>query len=169
MPIRLATTSDIADIRIIEEQAGEAFRDIGMAHVAGEPPPSSESLVEAVDQGQLWVFVDDSGATAAFVLVASVDGECHIEQVSVRPSHSRRGIGRELIEHAAAVARANGHRALTLTTFRDVPWNAPYYERLGFTTVAEDEMGPELSSTFARDNRFPEPRVAMRRYLDDPR
>ncbi|MCA1675418.1 MAG: GNAT family N-acetyltransferase [Actinobacteria bacterium] len=165
MPIRLATTSDIAQIQTIEEEAGKLFRDMGMVQVADEPPPTTASLIDTLEQQHAWVFADDAGATVAFILIASVDGDCHIEQVSVRPSHSRRGIGRELIEHAAGAARAKGQHALTLTTFRDVPWNAPYYERLGFTALAEDEMGPGLALAFARDDRFPEPRVAMRRYI----
>lgn len=50
-----------------------------------------------------------------------------------------RGLGRALIQHAADWARANGRTRLSLTTFAHIPWNAPYYARVGFRewTLAE--------------------------------
>jgi hypothetical protein len=72
------------------------------------------------------------------------------------------------VEHLAALAAADGRAAITLTTFRDVPWNAPYYERLGFTVVEPADQGPELAALVAEEaERIPgeAPRVAMRRAL----
>ncbi|MGZ6673473.1 MAG: GNAT family N-acetyltransferase, partial [Solirubrobacteraceae bacterium] len=82
------------------------------------------------------------------------------------PAHARRRVGAALVEHLAALAAAEGRPALTLTTFRDVPWNAPYYERLGFRVVAPADQGPELAAVVAEEaERIPgdAPRVAMRR------
>ena len=81
---------------------------------------------------------------------------------------ARRGIGRALVEHAAGRAAAEGLAALTLTTFADVPWNAPYYARLGFRVLAEDDLTPGLRAVRAAErerglDRWP--RVAMRRGL----
>jgi len=93
-----------------------------------------------------------------------VDGCAHVEQVSVAPSHAHRRLGAALIDHLAAVAGT----PLTLTTFRDVPWNAPYYERLGFTVVEPADQGPELASLVGREaEAIPgdAPRVAMRREI----
>jgi hypothetical protein len=36
-------------------------------------------------------------------------------------------LGAILIDHLGALADAEDRPALRLTTFRDVPWNAPYY------------------------------------------
>jgi hypothetical protein len=36
-----------------------------------------------------------------------------------------RDVGRSLLDHLAAHARSEGASALTLTTFTQVPWNAP--------------------------------------------
>src|SRR5699024_9035775 len=63
---------------------------------------------------------------------------------SVAATHARRGLGRALIEHAAGLARERGAPCLTLTTFAQVPWNAPYYERIGFRTLDENELSPGL-------------------------
>ena len=92
----------------------------------------------------------------------------HVEQVSVATAHAGQGLGALLIDHLGALARADGRPALTLTTFRDVPWNAPYYRRLGFVPVDPADQGPELAALVAREAaRIPgdAPRVAMRRGL----
>ena len=68
----------------------------------------------------------------------------HIEQVGVDPAFARRGLGRRLIEHVAAEARRWGLGALTLTTFRDVPWNGPWYARHGFTQLPPERWGPQI-------------------------
>lgn len=47
-------------------------------------------------------------------------------------THQGRGVGRALLAHAADWARARGLTALSLTTFRHVPWNAPFYASFGF-------------------------------------
>ncbi|BFV60853.1 hypothetical protein KCMC57_up59570 [Kitasatospora sp. CMC57] len=41
--------------------------------------------------------------------------------------------------------------ALTLTTFAEVPWNAPYYVRCGFEVIEGDEVGPGLRAIRARE------------------
>ena len=90
----------------------------------------------------------------------------HIDQVSVISAHARRGLGATLIENLAATARTEGRPALTLTTFRDVPWNAPYYQRLGFVIVDPAEQEPQLAALVSRESAtIPSdaPRVAMRR------
>jgi N-acetylglutamate synthase-like GNAT family acetyltransferase len=78
----------------------------------------------------------------------------------------RRGIGRALLDHVAALARARGAPALTLTTFAEVPWNGPYYARLGFEVWPDTAQGPGLAAIVARERaRWPDgpARVAMRR------
>lgn len=62
-------------------------------------------------------------------------------------------------------AREDGLTALTLTTFTDVPWNAPYYARLGFRALSESELTPGLRRIRAEEAahglaRWP--RVCMR-------
>ena len=80
---------------------------------------------------------DPADRPIAYLLADLLDGGLHIEQVSVHPRYARRGIGRSLLERAAAHAVAVGAWVLTLTTFEHVPWNAPYYRRCGFRVVDE--------------------------------
>jgi GNAT superfamily N-acetyltransferase len=137
----------------IERAAGRAFAAIGMPEIAGDDPGTVEDVAGA------WVAVDEADRPVAYLVSSVVDGCAHVDQVSVHPSHAGRGIGAALIDHLAATSG----RPLTLTTFRDVPWNAPYYERLGFRVV---EPGPELAALVRREAaEIPgdAPRVAMRR------
>lgn len=79
-----------------------------------------------------------------------------------------KGRGWELIETAADWARLQGYSLLTLTTFADVPWNAPYYARLGFEIIPPHQLtrGPEdIRHHKASAGLDAWPRVAMKRSL----
>lgn len=138
--MRAARPDDLPALREIETAAGAAFRDIDMSEVADDEPPTIADLAEFQADGRAWVAVDATDRPVAYLLVSPVDGNAHIDQVSVHPSHARQGLGRALIEAAAVWARSRGLTGLTLTSFADVPWNAPYYERLGFHALTEDQL-----------------------------
>jgi GNAT superfamily N-acetyltransferase len=161
--IRLARHDELERLIAIERAAGERFAAIGMGEIARVDPGSVEELEPYRATGRAWVAVDDDDRPVAYLISEIVDGSEHIAQVSVRPEHAGRGIGAALIDH---LERTAAGRPLTLTTFRDVPWNAPYYARLGFEAIAPADHGPELAELVAREARMipsTAPRVAMRR------
>ncbi|KAA6199883.1 GNAT family N-acetyltransferase [Streptomyces parvus] len=172
MRIRSARRSDLPLLQEIERAAGEPFRALGMAFVADDDPPPLDLLESYRQAGRCWVATDPLSATGdrplGYVLADPVDDALHIEQVSVDPAAARRGIGRDLIAHLAALAARRGMTALTLTTFTDVPWNAPYYTRIGFRVLTEHELTDGLRAIRAEEaqhglDRWP--RVCMRREL----
>ncbi|MFC7303057.1 GNAT family N-acetyltransferase [Streptomyces monticola] len=145
MRIRPATPRDLPVLRDIERAAGEPFRGIGMPEIAEDEPPALDVLDAFRRAGHAWVAApDDDGAPVAYIVCEPVDEALHVEQVSVHPSAARRGVGRALLAYAQDRARAEGLTALTLTTFADVPWNAPYYARIGFRILDEAELTPGL-------------------------
>ncbi len=165
-PIRPARRHELEALVAIERDAGRVFATVGMPAIAADDPGSVAELEPFRAGGRAWVAVDDADRPVAYLLSAVVDGCAHVEQVSVAPTHARRGLGAALVDHLAATAASQGRPAVTLTTFRDVPWNAPYYERLGFTVVEPADQGPELRALVAEEaRRIPgdAPRVAMRR------
>ncbi|MBE9099037.1 hypothetical protein [Vacuolonema iberomarrocanum] len=88
--------------------------------------------------------------------------------MDVHPNHCPRGLGRCLIVTIADYAWIQGYIALTLTTFRSIPWNAPYYTRLGFHTLEFDELPPDLLAIRqleAEHGMSPGNRVCMQRDL----
>ena len=168
--IRPPRADELERLREIERAAGRAFIDVGMPEIAADEPPTVEALDRYRQAGRAWVVTPDDGPDipAGYVLVDVVDGAAHVEQVSVDPSFGRQGLGRRLLEHVADGARAEGLAAVTLTTFRDVPWNGPYYERCGFRPLADDEVGPGLRALRAAETAHgldPASRVCMRRDL----
>ncbi|MEV0714685.1 GNAT family N-acetyltransferase, partial [Asanoa sp. NPDC050611] len=160
---------DLPTLQAIERAAGAIFHTIGMAEIADDDPPPLPELERHQQAGTAWVATTATNEIAAYLIADHIDAGLHIDQVSVDPKHAGQGIGRQLIDHAAATARTNGIQALTLTTFRDVPWNASYYEqRCGFGTIPDDELTPDLRAIQQREadhglTRWP--RVTMRRPL----
>ncbi|MFT9666279.1 GNAT family N-acetyltransferase [Streptomyces rhizosphaericola] len=172
MRIRSARRSDLRLLQDIERAAGEPFRTLGMTSVADDDPPPLDLLENYRRAGRCWVATDPLSTTGdrplAYVVADPVDGALHIEQISVDPAAARRGIGRALIDHLAHLAPGQGLTALTLTTFSDVPWNAPYYARIGFRVLAESDLTDGLRTIRGEEaqhglDRWP--RVCMRRDL----
>ncbi|WP_370182826.1 GNAT family N-acetyltransferase [Rhodococcus wratislaviensis] len=169
--IRPAISTDLPVLQDIEIAAGAPFRDIGMDAVADDPPFTLDELTEYLQLECIWVAVDADDVPVAYALVAVVDGAAHIEQVSVHPGHARQGLGALLLDEISSWAAVRGLPALTLTTFVDVPWNAPYYERLGFRPLPEDALTPGLSRIRADEARHglaAWPRVTMSRPVTAP-
>jgi len=168
--VRPARHDDIDAMRAIERDAGRLFAGIGMDDIAEHEPPSVEALATLADDGRAWVVVDGP-EPVGYIIVDVVDGAAHIEQVSVRLDHAHRGLGRALIDHVTGWAGRRGLGAITLTTFADVAWNAPYYERIGFRRLAEHELTPGLAAIRSHESEAgldPSTRVCMIRLVPRP-
>ena len=167
--IRAARRDEIEALRDIERRAGARFRDVGLAHIADAEPFSAGELTAFVDAGRAWTAEDEHGQPVGYAVADIVDGQGHLEQISVDPPQQGNGIGRALIDAVCNWARHTGATALTLTTFTEVPWNRPLYEHLGFVVLAEDELGPELRAVREHEAELgldPEHRVCMRLDLE---
>jgi ribosomal protein S18 acetylase RimI-like enzyme len=169
--IRLTRSDELPALREVERAAGALFRVVGMDAIADHEPPSVEELALFQQDGRAWVATDDTDQPVGYLLVDVVDGAAHVEQVSVHPSHARQGLGRTLLETAVLWAQQQALDAVTLTTFSDVPWNAPYYQRLGFRTLAEAEVSEGLRRIREQEaarGLDAWPRVSMRRPVASP-
>jgi GNAT superfamily N-acetyltransferase len=163
--IRPANENDLPILQEIERAAGKCFAEIDMSFVAEDEPPSIETLREFLDDGRAWVCTDAQDRPVAYLIAGIVDGNAHVEQVSVHPDHAHRRIGRTLFEHMVDWARQRGHTAVTLTTFTEVVWNGPLYERWGFRYLDDSEVTPELREIRAAEAAHgldQWPRAAMR-------
>ena len=171
--IRHARASDTPHIRTIEGAAGGLFRTVGMDLVALGELPSDAELMPYITGQRAWVVTDAHDVPIAFILSDIVDDNMHIEQVSTHPSQAHKGLGAALIEHVAEVAVDSGYPAMTLTTYVDVPWNGPYYARLGFDEIRDDDLTPGLVAIRRHEAELgldEWPRACMRRALgaDEP-
>ena len=160
--VRPADRTDIPAIAAVERSAGQLFAGTHMDWAVGDTTDPGE-LASAVKRGDLWV-ADDGGTIAGFLLAGTLAGAFYLHEIAVAAAFQRRGVGRMLIEVALGEAKRRGHPAATLTTDRELRWNAPYYERLGFRTLTVDETPPRLAARLA-SQPSPERRCAMIREL----
>jgi ribosomal protein S18 acetylase RimI-like enzyme len=169
--VRPATVDDVSAMQSVQIEAAERFREVDdprIARCADDPPYTTEGLTRATSERRAWVAVDALGAVVGFAVAWVFAGEGHLDELAVLPAHGRRGLGRTLVDEVVAWTAAQGLPSVTLTTFRDVPWNRPYYEKLGFEAVTT--LTPELrrlvdaQATWGLD---PSLRVVMRRSLVD--
>ena len=170
--IRAARPGDLTLLIEIERSAGALFRSLGMDAVADDDPGSIGRLAPYAKAGRAFVAVNATDRPLGYLLLDVVDAAAHIEQVSVRSDYARRGIGRALIERAEVWARERGLPALTLTSYVEVPWNGPYYERLGFRYLAPEQETQGLRSIREHERQSgldTWPRACMRREFEPPK
>ncbi len=163
--VRLARAEDLAALPGIEYAADRRFAEIGMPEVTEAELFDRRELGEALADGWLWVATDEADAPVGFALGERLDENAHLEELSVHPDHGRRGLGRAMLAALVDRARREGLPAVTLTTYRDVPWNGPFYARLGFRPLADGEIGPELRARIRHEDEEGLPsalRLAMR-------
>lgn len=135
--IRPAQPAEIETVRDIERASAQRFVGV-MDALAADEPSSPEVLTARIEAGGLLVAEVD-GVIVAFVMFRPVGEALYIEQIDVLPAFAGRRIGAALLD-----AVAGQTTAMTLSTFRDIPWNAPWYRRLGFVDLDETKLTPDL-------------------------
>jgi len=120
----------------------------------------------AFSANRLWVARTlEPVATIGFAAVILLDRQAHLQEIDVLPEHGRLGLGRALLVQVIQWAQAMNFSSLTLTTFRHLAWNAPFYASLGFAEVPDTDIGPQLRNALAGEayeGLDPDKRVAMR-------
>ena len=138
-----ARAEDLPRVPIIELAAAQLLRGHAPDTVLQETSSEAE-LVIAMREGRLWV-ARVNGLAVGYAQAQRIDSDtAHLEEVDVLPEHGRRGIGTTLVTRVCDWARAHGYHRVTLTTFRDVPWNMPFYLKRGFAVVPHGDLGDEL-------------------------
>ncbi|MFB9312485.1 GNAT family N-acetyltransferase [Nocardioides plantarum] len=167
--VRAARPSDLRRVAPVEDAGAAMYAE----HFGDRTVPAlvapGPSGAERDGVGFLLVAVDDR-RVVGFAHVVPHDLHAHLDQLSVLPSYQRQGIGTTLVRAAMEEARWAGYDRMSLTTYRDVPWNGPFYAGLGFV-----EVEPSRLERFQRDLRDherslgldePGPRIVMQRRLE---
>lgn len=152
----------------IENEADLRYRRVGLGQVVDMPPASLASLEAGRREGRLWVAVSTLNRPVGFALMTFPGGTAWLDQLSVLQCWQGNGFGSALIEQVATAACGLGHRALYLSTYRDVPWNAPYYARRGFGEMSRGDWPHVFRLQLMKANRQGHPpwrRTIMRRSL----
>jgi GNAT superfamily N-acetyltransferase len=127
---------------------------------------SLEVLLAAQREGHLWVALKEDVPVGFAHLEVIERDAVHLEELDVHPDHGRRGLGAKLVLRACEWAASHGYQSITLTTFRDVPWNMPFYARLGFGIVTPEQLSAALRTVVDAESRRglnPSRRVVMKR------
>jgi GNAT superfamily N-acetyltransferase len=157
--IRHASAGDLVGLPELERRSDALFETLGIGPLPA--PGSLEELAQAL------VVLVAGDPPRGFARIDQLAGGAHLEQLSVDPDSTRRGVGRALVRAACSWAAEHGYDELTLATYRDVAWNGPFYASEGFR-----EWGPVDDWYEARGLEPEEPvlgrfgaRVLMRRSL----
>ena len=165
--VRLAGPEHVDQLPAIERAAATRFGDSLPESVLSHVTPVDD-LAAAQQAGLLWVALEPAGAPVGFA-VASVGGQrVHLEELDVLPAHGRKGVGSALLGAVEDYALKSDCTEVTLTTFRDVPWNAPFYARIGFEAIPEQELDAEIARRLSYETALRldrSRRVAMRKRL----
>jgi len=127
--IRHARTQELAGLPGVQYAADEIFRAAGIG-----PLPAS-AYIDALRKSLFVLVAGDP--PIAFARAIEVDGQAHLEQMSVIPERMRAGTGARLLEQCIHTARESGYERLTLITFANIAWNAPFYVRHGFRPLLQ--------------------------------
>ncbi|HUD96944.1 MAG TPA: GNAT family N-acetyltransferase [Woeseiaceae bacterium] len=159
----------VAAIAAIEQAAALRFPHEDLPGKLRYRVTDGRLLQEARRDGRLWVAVDAGDRPVGFALAEELPGELYLCEIDVLPDHGQRGIGTQLVASVVDAARSREFAAVSLITFRHLPWNAPFYEKLGFRPIATADLGPELAAMMSDDAAAgidTSKRVAMRLILD---
>jgi len=165
--IRLARDEDFKFFKKIDKASTELFSQYGcdISHIesAGE-----EYYREITGRHAIYVAHTDTNKLIGFCAVKIADANAYIAEISVLPEYSKQGIGTRLLEHAIYWAEINDFEYITLTTFKDIIFNAPFYKKFGFKEFIPDALWPEIKRIRKAEHDIGlevMPRIAMRKYL----
>jgi GNAT superfamily N-acetyltransferase len=159
--IRPGRAEDLPALDAIEQSGAETFTAFGQPLADGSPPAPADQRERVLAQGLLWVADDAAEGVIGFLAAEITDDGLYVEEVDVLMQRQKQGHGRRLMQAAIDWARGRRLPAVTLTTFRSIPWNAPFYASMGFVEL--ETPSPHLAATLANEvaNGF-EDRCAMR-------
>jgi len=167
--LRQAAPEDIPKLMAIEAEAAQAFRTLpGYAFVA-DLPVRDRKTHERTRASGVRLVTEAEHDLVGFLMAIPVDGRAHVLELAVASPFQGRGIGSTLLAAFERWGRETGFTDATLTTFRDVPWNAPAYGRLGYTPFDPCPEDIELNEIIAEEKAagfWEAPRVAMRKVLE---
>lgn len=162
--IRIARADEVERLPAIELAAAQLFRGMDIGTFSLDDVQSVATLAAAQRDRQLWVAVQGD-TPVGFAVASHVGGEPHLRELDVQPAHGQRGLGARLVAAVIEWARAQGAPSLTLSTFRDVAWNAPFYAKLGFRALDPSELDEPHRALLEREAAMGLPRerrVVMR-------
>ncbi|MEX4006029.1 GNAT family N-acetyltransferase [Neoaquamicrobium sediminum] len=161
--IRAHRPADDAALLRIENRAAQLFRAHGYPEIADNPFASVDDFRAMATGHEVLVAVAGEGRPVGYAVSGARSDFLHLRELSVDPDHGRRGLGSALVRAVIARCLERALRGVTLTTFRTVPFNAPFYAALGFVELPLEQASAPLRDVFHQE--LPEGIAATSRVL----
>lgn len=167
--VRLARYEDVVLLPEVERSAAQSFRTIpSLAWIAEGDCLPIDTHLASLEAGTCWVAVTEQQRPVGFLTAERVQDRLHILEISVEAQAQGHGVGKALLAEACEAAQQTGLKRVTLTTCRDVPWNAPFYHKIGFEYLEEPALDSDLRAALKEEEAcgfLPGTRCAMQRCL----
>ncbi|MEL6813728.1 MAG: GNAT family N-acetyltransferase [Cyanobacteria bacterium J06598_3] len=160
--VRLATPQDVPFLAEIESSAAQRFlpylNDLGIPVTLLEGLATPDFFHRAQADDRLWVAVHSEPRhqqqPVGFIVVKFLLESCFIVELDVHADHGRKGIGSALVRACLEGTRRRGFNRTTLTTFRHIPWNIPFYRRLGFEILPPEAWPNDIRAIVQHEARY---------------
>jgi GNAT superfamily N-acetyltransferase len=162
--IELAKPEHLVALPAIERAAADIFPAEMISDEAKDYVLSPEEFEKASAKKHLWVAITADNQPVGFALVrVNVSGKSvMLAELDVDPAHQQKGLGTAMVQTVIKWARQKGFQHLLLTTFSNVPWNAPFYGKIGFRRLSRNELTANLVAILDREDELGlKNRVAM--------
>lgn len=136
--------------------------------VSQEPSCAPVHFLQQSLEENLLLVAEEGGRTVGFALGLMEESTLHIVEIDVERGAQGKGIGKALMLALLERAGGFGCSEAVLTTDRYAPFNAPFYEKLGFRILSAVETPAFLLKRLKAQvdsGLDPERRVAMRLHL----
>ncbi|MEL7111031.1 MAG: GNAT family N-acetyltransferase [Pseudomonadota bacterium] len=143
--IALGDLDDIAALIAVDKAASAMFEPTGLLSADSLNDHVPEDVFETeIPVGNVFVARNEHGWAVGFALVRLRGNGLYLDQVSVHPDHGKKGIGRALVIRVLADAETRKLPHVSLSTFRDVAWNGPFYASMGFREIPRAKLEPYM-------------------------
>ena len=130
--IRPYRRADAALLPKVEARAAELFAAYGYASLGAIPALPEDAFNAIASENRTFVAAHEDDGAIGFAMCGQIGSFLHLKELSVAPEHGRRGLGSALLDAVIAESVALKLDGVSLSTFRSVPFNAPFYKRHGF-------------------------------------
>ncbi|GEN60126.1 GNAT family N-acetyltransferase [Acetobacter nitrogenifigens] len=162
--VRAGRETDAPLLPDVERSAAQAFLQVpGLEWIAADDVTSEAEHRAAIRAGASWV-AEISRELVGFAVATEVGDALHLEELSVRFDAQGRGVGAALMRNVIDFAVLRRRSVVTLTTFRDLPFNEAFYSRFGFLTLTRDRLSARLRDILSQEELLgmpPDRRCAM--------
>jgi GNAT superfamily N-acetyltransferase len=146
-----ASINDLTFLSDIEYNSDQLFKDYGLDAIIYTPKNPLSYWLDLYRTSIIRIAKNVDGTVLGFYMLAEIDRQSYLKQISVDPQYGSKGIGTKLLLNALHTAKSQGHNYVTLTTYRDINFNAPFYRKNGFEEFTPDDTWPELSKLRAEE------------------